>query len=170
MQIAVGFTISAHAVLSGGETRITPSPLTKRNGTVRLVVWKQNLIDAIIYSNTENQWLINTSSSQRYPTLKQPPFEYVRREYDQLQSMGKKCTHSIKMMPIPCWQRTYMCLTIQLWLKGSICHATIKPPNFKRIIFWNYGWTQRTVCNIISRNFMLYTDETTIKSWKHYGQ
>lgn len=31
----------SQAVLSGGETNITPSPLTKRNGTVRLVVWKR---------------------------------------------------------------------------------------------------------------------------------
>jgi len=35
------FIGSCYAVLKGGETNITPSPLTNRKGTVRLVVCNQ---------------------------------------------------------------------------------------------------------------------------------
>lgn len=37
----------AHAVLRGGETRMTPSPRTKRNGTVRLVVCKKKRYNSL---------------------------------------------------------------------------------------------------------------------------
>ena len=40
------------AVRSGGETNITPSPLTKRNGTVRLVLCKQKPINNLITWNS----------------------------------------------------------------------------------------------------------------------
>lgn len=37
------------AVLSGGETKMTPSPLTNKNGTVRLVVYKVGEISKLIF-------------------------------------------------------------------------------------------------------------------------